>query len=1002
MKKKLLKWGTKLIFGCSLICASYQSGFSQRRASLSLSDSYLNIGAIPILNNKVDYVRKFTITSANCTKNWSITGIPDWLSVSPTVGGINGSFEVTITSAINTKPTERQVRLSIVNDLSQVMEFTQAAASIPSISVDVFGRDDYYLTFTGETFDVAVNSATPWKIISKPDFVVPSKMEGNGSEVISLTVLPNQTRNYKNGYIVFSNGIKNFNTRVWIGQDRNPNGFRSPFMENSDTESRNIVLNKDASNLANAIYFYNTTTLSYDSDWLIFKPTPVSVAEVSVAEVAAAASSFARIEKTNALVTFNFSNTVRHTFTAQPNLTGKTRVATVTLTGFSGEKVVSKVYQTPYNPTFNCSYPTTFTAAGGIAVLTVTSNTPWAISPDYLGGLMVDKKIGSEGTSFINWTIPANNLNYDVSKGFYFSLPGNEYIFSIRITQIQNPTKYFNFPLSEIVVSSASGVNDIIVDYNINSSDWGVKLTNTISGIDIKKNPSISNYFNMNYTANTTTGVRTISGVITYLGNGGITEVPFLFKQLAEAANTTFTVSTGNVSYLGGIAVITVSSNVTVYTFGSDASLTFPGTIYLTNGGQPGTYFNTSGNQLINVTVGGNNFIGDKYNYIYLLGFSASGAVAGKYLTQNGAPVQTTKLSEKLVFSSQAASLDLIYMKSNDPNYVLTYPDWLTCKQYGENVYCYTNSINGTGVALTGNVLISNFGTVFTVPAIQLNAKPTLSVNTKTINVGSLGGTFRVLVNTEGKFSAFTNNGQFSLLSSDLASNLPFYDERARIEVAENFIDITVPAFAQEGTYNVSIMDNAQNSVDVTVNVLNSVYATAAEAGLDEVIPIQVSQTITFNPLANITLSGINQVVNLTATASSGLPVSFSVVSNPAGIATLNENSLTISQTGAVTVTVTASQIGNLNFSAAIPVSRTISILTSTLDDLMIETAKNVYPNPTETILYLYGFENKVTIYNLVGIVVYEGTDSQISVADWNSGVYFVKSGSKVIRFIKK
>ncbi len=90
------------------------------------------------------------------------------------------------------------------------------------------------------------------------------------------------------------------------------------------------------------------------------------------------------------------------------------------------------------------------------------------------------------------------------------------------------------------------------------------------------------------------------------------------------------------------------------------------------------------------------------------------------------------------------------------------------------------------------------------------------------------------------------------------------------------------------------------------------------------VIDVQVqgsmsSQSISFGPLANQTY-GVAPIT-LNATASSGLPVSFAVLSGPA---TLSGNILTV--TGVGTVTVEATQPGNANFQAAVPVDQSFTI----------------------------------------------------------------------------
>jgi hypothetical protein len=80
----------------------------------------------------------------------------------------------------------------------------------------------------------------------------------------------------------------------------------------------------------------------------------------------------------------------------------------------------------------------------------------------------------------------------------------------------------------------------------------------------------------------------------------------------------------------------------------------------------------------------------------------------------------------------------------------------------------------------------------------------------------------------------------------------------------------------------------------------------------------KAAQTIMFSPLPNVTYGALP--IALTATASSGLAVSYTV----AGPATVSGSTLTI--TGVGNVTVTASQAGNSNFAAAISVPQTFAV----------------------------------------------------------------------------
>jgi hypothetical protein len=61
-----------------------------------------------------------------------------------------------------------------------------------------------------------------------------------------------------------------------------------------------------------------------------------------------------------------------------------------------------------------------------------------------------------------------------------------------------------------------------------------------------------------------------------------------------------------------------------------------------------------------------------------------------------------------------------------------------------------------------------------------------------------------------------------------------------------------------------------------------------------------------------------------------------------------------------------------------------------------------VYPNPSNSKIYILGTNQKVEVYNMIGELVY-GPDNTttINISDWESGIYFVKSGLSVVKIIK-
>jgi hypothetical protein len=99
----------------------------------------------------------------------------------------------------------------------------------------------------------------------------------------------------------------------------------------------------------------------------------------------------------------------------------------------------------------------------------------------------------------------------------------------------------------------------------------------------------------------------------------------------------------------------------------------------------------------------------------------------------------------------------------------------------------------------------------------------------------------------------------------------------------------------------------------------NANYSAAAQV-TQSIVVNQASQTITFTQPTSPVTYGVSPIA-LSATANSGLAISFSVVSGPA---TVSGSTLTI--TGVGTVVVAANQAGNSNYSAATQVTQSIVV----------------------------------------------------------------------------
>ncbi|MCT4637545.1 MAG: T9SS type A sorting domain-containing protein [Bacteroidales bacterium] len=161
---------------------------------------------------------------------------------------------------------------------------------------------------------------------------------------------------------------------------------------------------------------------------------------------------------------------------------------------------------------------------------------------------------------------------------------------------------------------------------------------------------------------------------------------------------------------------------------------------------------------------------------------------------------------------------------------------------------------------------------------------------------------------------------------------------------------------------------------------------------IEKTATIQVSkreQTITFDVKETVK---VNDKITLAATPSSGLDVSYEIVS---GDATLEANTVTFTEAGKVQIK--AKQAGNNEYKAVEKVV-TITVTKSTaIDNLSVIGAK-IYPNPVTDILNIELPETDrytVTVFNSTGDIVTQKRASSVNTAIdmsvYNSGIYIIK-----------
>jgi fibronectin-binding autotransporter adhesin len=180
---------------------------------------------------------------------------------------------------------------------------------------------------------------------------------------------------------------------------------------------------------------------------------------------------------------------------------------------------------------------------------------------------------------------------------------------------------------------------------------------------------------------------------------------------------------------------------------------------------------------------------------------------------------------------------------------------------------------------------------------------------------------------------------------------------------------LTSGAGSLQGTATLDIGLSAGNGTvaftGLRIDSAGSKQLTASASGLTSAVSAsfsvaQDSQTISFASLAGKTYG--NAPFSVSASASSGLPITFSIVSGPASV-----SSSTVSITGAGPVTVRATQPGSADYTAATPVDQSFTVAQAALT-VTADSKTRVFgaTNPVLTASY-NGFVNGDNSSSLTG-----------------------------------
>jgi len=236
-----------------------------------------------------------------------------------------------------------------------------------------------------------------------------------------------------------------------------------------------------------------------------------------------------------------------------------------------------------------------------------------------------------------------------------------------------------------------------------------------------------------------------------------------------------------------------------------------------------------------------------------------------------------------------------------------------------------------TGFAIGNSSTCPQLTSISTAPTLAAGTSCTDLISFAPVEVGSISGSMVTTdnnLNATGSTQTVTLNGTATQGSQTITFTPP--TSPVTYGVAPITLSATGGASGNAVIFSIVSGPGTVSGSTLTINGGGTVVVAANQAGntnylaatqvTQSVVVNLASQTITFTPPTTPVAYGVSPIT-LSATATSGLTVTFSVVSGPG---TITGSTLTI--TGAGTVVVAANQAGNANYTAATQVTQSITV----------------------------------------------------------------------------
>jgi hypothetical protein len=609
----------------------------------------------------------------------------------------------------------------------------------------------------------------------------------------------------------------------------------------------------------------------------------------------------------------------------QPTTTADITAKELTVSGVTAS---SRTYDAGVVATLNTSTAALVGVAGADTVTLSTSSVAGAFATKTVGtGKAVTVSgLSISGADAANYTLTQPTTTADITaKGLTVSgTTASNKVYDGALTATPNFT-------SSALVGVIGGDTVSLVNSS-GSATFATKVvatakTVTIAGLTLS-GADAANYSlaQPTTTADITAKSLTVSGITAATRVYDATTVATLTTSGAAlvgvVSGDTVALSTGSAA--GAFATKTIGTGKTVTVSGLSISGADAANYSLT---QPTATADITAKNLTvaGITASSKVYNGNTSASLVLGSASLVGIVSGDTVTLNTSGATGTFSSANAGLNLAVQVAGLVLAGADAGNYTVTQP---------------STTANITPASVSIAISNTSFTYDGTPKSATITVTPSVSASIVYSNGGSApinAGTYTVSVNvTDGNYSGSANG---SLTIAKATQTLAFTIGGTNFAVGSS---LSLNATASSGlpvSFAVVSGTASISGSSVTITQAGPVTIRATQSGGDNYIAVtadqsftgvsgtKTAQTIAFGPLSNVTTDVAS--ITLSATATSGLPVSFTIVSGPGFLIGTN----TVSFTGAPGVmTIRASQAGNDTFAAAPDVTRSFTVANASPD----------------------------------------------------------------------